>query len=283
MSEKYELNLLENALDSLREALKKHKDGRNEDPRAFKFCVLHLVHFVELFLKHCVAEEHRLLIYTKPHNVNPESRTITLDQSIATLESCGYGIQKNLRDDIEWLQKLRHKIQHFQFSITEDEVDEYIGRVFDGVIAFSNEHEIFNFSNFLEEIEGEIDLSLEDIERYREFYKDKLKRAKEEAEDVLIDAAGGRLKHTLTLDWEITNCPNCSHPTVIVDHESETGYRCTYCGETDPDEYEVEGFCSLCGMNWSLADLVEVDWTDEGHIETACPRCRGDPEYVSDD
>lgn len=63
----HELDLLDNALDSLAEALVKYKEGReDQNPKAYKFAVLHMSHFVELIFKYHLAEKHPLLIYTNP-------------------------------------------------------------------------------------------------------------------------------------------------------------------------------------------------------------------------
>ena len=51
MDKKLELNLFENAIDSLNEALIKYNEGQEGNTRAFKFCILHLSQFFELILK----------------------------------------------------------------------------------------------------------------------------------------------------------------------------------------------------------------------------------------
>lgn len=53
-----ELDLLENAIDSLNEALAKYQDGLDGNEKAYKFCVQHLSHFLELVLKYYVTQSH---------------------------------------------------------------------------------------------------------------------------------------------------------------------------------------------------------------------------------
>lgn len=80
---------------------------------------------------------------------------------------------------------------------------------------------------------------------------------------------------------DVLNCPECGLDTMIFDESSSTGYKCTFCGNEESDEIEVE--CSMCGSMWPESDIISVDWTDEGHIEKVCPYCRRDPDYVGDD
>lgn len=58
-----ELDLLDNAIDSLNEALSKYQQGKKGDTKAYKFCIQHLSHFFELILKFYVTQSHPLLIY----------------------------------------------------------------------------------------------------------------------------------------------------------------------------------------------------------------------------
>jgi len=66
----HQLDLLENALDSLAEALSNYEEGENGEPKAYKLAVLHMSHFVELIFKYHVAEKHPLLIYKDPFRRN---------------------------------------------------------------------------------------------------------------------------------------------------------------------------------------------------------------------
>jgi hypothetical protein len=57
----HKLDIKGNALDSLNEGLRRFAEAREGDVRAYKFAVLHVSHFLELLLKHAVAEQHRKL------------------------------------------------------------------------------------------------------------------------------------------------------------------------------------------------------------------------------
>lgn len=63
----FKLNLKENAVDfvekSLEEFVRGHED---QNPREFKYAIIHLAQGLELFLKHILYEEHPYLIYDFP-------------------------------------------------------------------------------------------------------------------------------------------------------------------------------------------------------------------------
>ena len=80
---------------------------------------------------------------------------------------------------------------------------------------------------------------------------------------------------------DVLECPECQLDTMIPDELSSTGYKCTYCGNQESDEIEIE--CTMCGQTWPSSEIEDIPWTDEGHIESVCPYCRRDPDYVGDD
>ncbi|MGD1473691.1 hypothetical protein ACP6H4_26250 [Vibrio harveyi] len=49
MSE-HKLDLLDNAVDSLEEALVKFEEGEAGETKAYKFAVLHMAHFLDFYL-----------------------------------------------------------------------------------------------------------------------------------------------------------------------------------------------------------------------------------------
>ena len=62
----HKLELLDNAFDSLAEALAKFQEGDAGEPRAYKFAVLHMSNFIELVFKYHITQKHPLLIYKEP-------------------------------------------------------------------------------------------------------------------------------------------------------------------------------------------------------------------------
>ena len=94
---KLKFNLLDNAISSLEEGVKKFSEGIEEDDGAFKFSILHVAHFIELICKYYVYKQHPLLIYSKPHKpISDDSLTITTDQAIQVLKNSGIKFKKIL-------------------------------------------------------------------------------------------------------------------------------------------------------------------------------------------
>lgn len=82
----FKLNLKENAVDfvekSLEEFVRGHED---QNPREFKYAIIHLAQGLELFLKHILYEEHPYLIYDFPETEGKAKKpwhTVKVDQAI---------------------------------------------------------------------------------------------------------------------------------------------------------------------------------------------------------
>jgi hypothetical protein len=115
----HELDLLENAVDSLAEALSKFEEGDNGEPKAYKFAVLHMAHFVELVFKHHIASKHSLLIYKDPFAAKVDrNKTITLWDAINFINNeAADTVSPTLKKDLEWLKRLRNEIEHHKFRM----------------------------------------------------------------------------------------------------------------------------------------------------------------------
>jgi hypothetical protein len=273
----HRLDLLSNATDSLNEGLAKYviADG-NE--KALKFCILHLVHFVELYFKYCVAQRHWLLVFKKPSGSMKDALTIDVYEALQILKNDGVKIDPALEQDIQWLKRLRNKIEHYEFDMNLEEVDNCIGRLMYAIHAF--DEEIGGV-----DIRASIEQKLTSVyDQFAENYFIRMKAAREKIKQAEEEAYRGyRPKEFGLVRWNVTTCPNCSNETMIPDDESSTGYRCAFCDETEPDEYEVESDCEGCGSPWPRYQLHRVEIGEDEDTELRCPVCRRDPEYVRDD
>jgi hypothetical protein len=127
---KHKLDLLENAIDSLREALSKYEEGEIKGPSAYKFAVLHFSHFFELLFKHHVAQSHPLLIYKNPFSKKIEKEnTIGLWEAVQFLKNEGVDISPDFDNDLAWIKKLRNDIEHYKFELDAIEVRTTLGRL----------------------------------------------------------------------------------------------------------------------------------------------------------
>lgn len=275
---KLELDLLENAVDSLNEALEKYQQGKRGDLKSFKFCIKHLSHFFELILKYYVTQSHPLLIYKNPFakNINRGSQTIGLHEAINFLKNEGLNISEIFEGDLKWLKELRNDIEHHKFSMVLDEVEQTIGRLMTAMVVFSNSHKKLDIGGYIDDDQYEI------FHKLANTYQDKLKKALSLVEEARRTAYKGyRPKEYSLVDFSVYLCHECNHETMIPDETSSSGYRCTYCGNEESGDVEVE--CGICGMQWPNDLMWYTDWADTGENIYVCPRCRRDPEYVKDD
>ncbi len=262
-----ELDLLENSIDSLNEALVKYQDGKDGNEKAYKFCVQHLSHFLELIFKHYVTLSHPLLIYKNPFakSIGHESQTIGLNEALNFLKNEGHDICKKFEQDIIWLKKLRNNIEHHKFSMAIEEIEDTIGRLMSAVVSFDESHENVDISSYISSEQYDLFHHLADT------YEGRLRKAEEAVE------------HALQEDDEIYvyHCYECNHETMIPDVESCSGYKCTFCNNEESDDIEVN--CGGCGSSWPIWQMKTIDWSDTGNYESYCPYCLRDPNYVKDD
>jgi tetratricopeptide (TPR) repeat protein len=270
MAQRHQLDLLDNAIDSLNEALAKYQQAKAGDVKAYKFCVLHLSHFLELVLKHYVTLAHPLLIYKNPFakSFDGESQTIGLQEAINFLKNEGRELSDKFLEDLQWLKKLRNRIEHHKFDMDVAQVESTIGRLISAFVEFDQAHENLGFDDLIDLKQYNLFLDLADN------YDLNLKKAENEVETAC------KINHDDS-EFQVYHCDECGHDTLIPDQDSETGYRCTFCGNEESGDMEVR--CGLCDMPWAKDLMRYLDWTDDGHYDYYCPRCLHDPEYVNDD
>ena len=130
----HKLDLLGNAMDSLEEALKKFEEGDAGDQKAYKFCVLHMAHFIELIFKHHITEKHPLLIYANPFapKIDPATaKTIGLWEAVNFINNEDKdAVSGDFKKDLDWLKRLRNDIEHHKFEMDVATARITIGRLF---------------------------------------------------------------------------------------------------------------------------------------------------------
>lgn len=274
-SSTHQLDLLENALDSLAEALAKFEDGDAGEPKAYKFAVLHMAHFIELVFKHHIAQKHPLLIYKEPFGQKLDrNKTITLWDAVNFINNeAAETVSKEFRADLEWLKRLRNEIEHHKFAMDVREVRITIGRIFRSVLAF-----LENYSDV--EIESHIPVhTMETFSALSNEYEFRRRDALREAEGVeeanLRDFSSGDDEPPVRLD-----CPDCDNPTLVLNEGSSTGYRCTFCGNEESDD--LPATCDICGVQTTVGEL-DCWETEDGHREHRCYYCSGRYHADKDD
>mgnify|MGYP000132612038 CR=1 FL=1 len=273
-----ELDLLENSVDSLNEALAKYQQGKKGNEKAYKFCVQHLSHFLELILKYYVTQSHPLLIYKNPFakTLEDESQTIGLHEAINFLKNEGREISEKFEKDIKWLKKLRNNIEHHKFQMDVEEVEETIGRLVSAFVEFDEEHENIDLGSYIAIDQFKL------FHRLASTYEGRLEKAKLKVKEAEEEAYRGiRPKEYEFLDFNIYHCYECDHDTMIPEKGSSSGYKCSFCNNEESRDIEVN--CNMCGGRWPVGGMKYEDWEGDGSYEHFCPYCRRDPEHVKDD
>ena len=255
---KLKLNLLENAIDSLEEGVRKYLEWEKGNKKDLKFSVLNIAHFIELFLKYYVSEQHLLLIYNKPcERITNESKTISLDQAIQILENCEVKIGKSIVSDAKKLKLLRNKIEHYEFELNINETQELIGKLIYDLIIFDKKH---------------LDIKLnEHLPSALWSTLDHLSKAYELKVESAISEAGktGR---------EIFICYSCGNNTQVVSEDGEKAI-CVYC-----DNWQIMGECCLdCGKTFPISHMRM--WNEE-YSHFICEYCNEqfiDDRFMKDD
>lgn len=245
---KHKLDLLDNAIDSLREALRKYEEGANNGPIAYKFAVLHFSHFFELLFKHYVSQSHPLLIYKNPFSKNiHKENTIGLWDAVQFLRNEGYQISSDFNTDLAWIKKLRNDIEHHRFELDAVEVRDALGRLIRATNEFNDEHGIIDVHSLL---------GGEHLKLYAELgdeYQAKLANSRLEAKETSEDKEGHY-------------CEWCGETGVA----SKDGFNlhCHFCEEST-ELFE----CFHCNQEYR-GDEVRV-WNDEHppHIDYMCDYC----------
>lgn len=261
-------DILRNAIDSLIEALSKLQTAREGNDRDHKFAILHIAHFLELIFKHYIASRHPLLIYKNPFSKKiEEENTIGLWEAIQFLKNEGKPLDNDLLKDLEWLKKVRNGIEHAHIEYSIHDARQVMGRIIHSFYRFNEMHGIVDFKQIMNSS------NYAALQEYTDDYKHKLNSAKDEVK-ALWDRAheGLRMKEWGEANWHESTCPECDHETFVTDTNSATGFRCTFCGNTDSDE--IPERCSLCQVEWPRWEMSGDLTPDEnGEKHYICPNC----------
>ena len=271
----HELDLFDNALDSLGEALAKFEEGDEGEHKAYKFAVLHMAHFIELIFKYHIASKHALLIYKEPFSKKiDKNKTIGLWEAVNFINNeAPDTVSPELRADLEWIKRLRNEIEHHKFSMDVSQVRTTMGRLFSSIMESLASHTEIDVEERIPQHTRETFKVLSD--EYEFSVRDAIREADRIEEENPVDYSSDPDADPVRLD-----CPGCGHPTLVVNDASGTGYRCTFCGNEDSDE--LPAVCDICGAPTTQGDLVYWD-TENGKTEGRCYYCSGRHHADKDD
>jgi len=208
-SRKIQFNLIENARDSLRQAVEiiAWKDVGNDHAR-LKHAITNAAHCIELLLKERLRQINPAFAW---ENVDKypslEARTVTVDTAISRLRRIGGVIISDADEEsLRSLRKTRNAIEHYEWQATEQEAKTIIVHA----LSFA-----FSFSSY----ELGIDLS-------EGFKKDDTWKELIEELYHFSRAHGARIEARLIANGKYpTCCDSCGELTVPIN-----GGSCELCG-----------------------------------------------------
>jgi hypothetical protein len=185
------LNILENAIDSIRHAIE-HYASSEPETRRYKYAILHLAQGVLLLLKERLSREHPSLIYKTVSDIG--GVTVDLTMLLTRLSKIA---EVELGDDVKTIHELvntRNAIEHYSLELQQASVDSLIGRLVPFLTRFCCDELSVDFK--IEVGEGAWG-ALQNIESYRQH---------------AISAARQRI---LASGKIALFCPNCADFTAI--------------------------------------------------------------------
>ncbi len=242
----HKFNLIENALDSLEHAIGHLTTQNSGNAGNYKRVILDLSHVAELLFKERLRMIHPAFVLSNVDKY-PSSTAFTVSavDALRRLQKIG-GVDFKESDQaaLKIIREKRNEIEHYEFTISEDEAKVVIGNVLVFIFRFSCDELGLDWA----------DRRLNDPEwsklnEYAEFYE-------AQKEHILETLFGSGLP---TVD-----CPMCHNDTF--DLEAEV---CLLCGHRE----EVLQ-CVQCKSDYLYSD---VEYEDTG----LCPKCEWEDGYAA--
>lgn len=268
---KLQLDLVDNALDFIQSAA---ENAGMDEPRAWKYGLLHLVDGVELILKARLQGEHWSLLFNDINKASSEAlasgdfQSVDLETCVKRLQGVAQvSISESELRDLRAMRDARNAARHFAINIELDQLKSYLAKGLNFVLTFSD-------ANLKAEIpdaaRSELHKHLQD---FQEFTRERMASIQPR-----LDA----------LDYA-TYCERCDQETVQL---SEDGPICLFCGHrADPEllarsrgEGPLSWPCLACGEEtlflvlFNNEDGAGICTTCGSHWQRVCFAC-GDQFY----
>ena len=255
-------SLLENALDSLAQAVEFALSNRN-NPSKLKVAILLVAQAVELVLKERLQREHWSLIFRNVEQArNEDAMTVTIKEAQKRLNTiAGVSLDQSDSEAIENLQRTRNRIQHYEIELSFGQALSQINVAIGFLIRFlhaelgTDIQEHLNAQDYQRLLEVE-----ETLEELRGIAQDRVEEIRE--------ARGpARPKDLVAWHFEVIECPVCWEKFYILsisEHLSkcqlcnyEGGFvECDHCGGVFPSgsfdlHCEDDDGYAVCESCWS--------------------------------
>ncbi|WP_270806036.1 hypothetical protein [Aeromonas sp. QDB62] len=244
----HKFNLIENANDSLEHAIKHMGPIDQNSIGDWKRIIVDFSHVVELLFKEKLRQIHPAFVFDNidkyPSN---DAFTVGAEKAFKRLKSIG-GINFSKEDEsaINTARNKRNEIEHYEFSISENEAKALVGQVLSFIFKFSEEHLSLDWkTTHLKNKSWYV------LFQYTEFYYQLLQKANNKIE---------------TEDLYSIKCTSCHNDTFSVDYE-----KCLVCGH---EEQVLD--CKWCHEPYVFSSC---QFGEEAEL---CPCCEYKDGYASE-
>lgn len=243
----HKFNLIENAQDSLMHALEHMGPVQKNGAGDWKRIIVDCAHVIELLFKEKLRQVHPAFVFENIDKYpSPEAFTVSAKTALERLRKIGNVTfsEEDIRA-ISAAREKRNQIEHFEFSIAENEAKALVGQAVSFIFRFSKDH--LNLDWQKDHLKNQ---NWWILRQYTEFYQDLLKTANEKIE---------------VEELSVIECTSCRNETFDIDAE-----KCLVCGH----EEEVLD-CRWCKSPY-IYSSCEYDEAAE-----LCPSCERKDGYAS--
>lgn len=227
MREELEIGLRENLVDSLTEALAKYQQAAAGNTRANKFCILHFMHFSELYLKYYVSKDDINVIFEKNRGRNSgKQKTIGIHHAIKIMKKDANKYPPFLFDDLTWAKDLRNEIEHYKFKMDLVRWESTIGRLAKNIQQLNRDYGDIDFKQDLEKDKFEL------FNKIATKYDDKLHKSVDRVV-VFLNNLDDKYKRKKSFYPTIYMCARCENITATkVPNKQKSSFICHFCSST---------------------------------------------------
>lgn len=267
-----EYGLVENALDSLREAMNYYNEGDEEDnANQYKFSILLSAHCVELLLKEILRRNHPALLFENIDSVkdlqDDDNQTVGYKNAIQRVKKlCGVDL-KQYETYIDELGRVRNQIQHYKCSINGEYHKQLMAKTFSAIEFIFRDILGLKFEDYENIIEpADIDFLHEDIAANKARKKDIVKDFEKSENRFRIEYVDGKYLEVC--------CPHCGTESLAL--ESNGKIKCKFCGEEFDNYSELHKADRNCITQYGILR----EFGRRKHLLHSrifeCPQCEND-------
>jgi hypothetical protein len=250
------MNLLDNSLDFLREALQRSVAAR-KDSAHWKFAILCFCQATELALKARLQKDHVALVWARLDGHDAPHRTVTLGMAVDRLSRwCGVPISTSEKAVIERVSEWRNSVTHWEFDLDTKLLQVQLA----ALLAYLDDFFRLQLDVSLSRRLGrQLWQSVIRLENFADKLRiTALKRIESEHPNANVgycEQCGSDTRVELDETYE---CYVCG--------DSGGFFTCNRCGESRPD-YERDGsldlgLCTACVGRMQCADEADEYWRD---------------------